>query len=287
VDFVPVPPDQPIGPGVRGDVLLARFWGRPDLAPLLDRGVRWMHVLSMGVDRFPLHLAEGRLVTCSRGANAVPVAEWAFAMLLAFEKRLPGSWVQVAPARWGATVPLGTLAGKRLGLVGVGAIGQQLARRAHAFDLEVLAVRRSDHAPPEGIGLAASLPDLFARSDHVVVAAPATAETHHLIDAEVLAASAPGLHLVNISRGSLVDQDALREALDAGLLAGASLDTVDPEPLPPDHWMYRHPGVRLSPHVAWSSPSSRDRLVGAFSDNLRRWLDGEALEGVVAPAAGF
>jgi phosphoglycerate dehydrogenase-like enzyme len=97
----------------------------------------------------------------------------------------------------------------------------------------------------------------------------------------------PGVHLVNVARGSLVDQDALHAALDDGRVALASLDAVDPEPLPDGHWMYAHPRVRLSPHVSWSMPGAADVLLDAFLDNLRRWRAGEPLSGVVDRAAGY
>jgi phosphoglycerate dehydrogenase-like enzyme len=132
-----------------------------------------------------------------------------------------------------------------------------------------------------GITLVSSLTELLGRADHVVIAAPATAETYHLIDADALAACKPGVHMVNIARGSLVDQDALLDALDRGQVAAASLDVVDPEPLPAGHRLYDHPRVRLTPHVSWSSPDTIVRTVEMFVDNLRRYRAGEPLEGIV------
>jgi phosphoglycerate dehydrogenase-like enzyme len=97
----------------------------------------------------------------------------------------------------------------------------------------------------------------------------------------------PGAHLVNVSRGSLVDQDALRTALDDGRIARASLDTVDPEPLPAGHWLYEHPQVLLSPHLSWSMPGAFDLLLDTFIANLRHLQRGEALEGLVDFASGY
>jgi phosphoglycerate dehydrogenase-like enzyme len=135
--------------------------------------------------------------------------------------------------------------------------------------------------------MAASLSDLVGSADHVVIAAPATPETRYLFDADAFAAMKPGIHLVNISRGALVDQDALRVALDNGTVARASLDTVEPEPLPEGHWMYTHPRVRLSPHISWSMPGAWDIMFDTFVDNLRRYRAGEPLRGVVDIAAGY
>jgi phosphoglycerate dehydrogenase-like enzyme len=123
--------------------------------------------------------------------------------------------------------------------------------------------------------------------DHLVVTAPATPETHHLVGADVLDVLGPGAHLVNIARGELVDQEALRPALDDGRVALASLDTVTPEPLPEGHWLYEHPQVHLSPHISWSSPERYDRILGIFLEELARWEAGRPLENIVDVAAGY
>ena len=108
-----------------------------------------------------------------------------------------------------------------------------------------------------------------------------------MIDADVFAAAKPGLHLVNIARGSIVDQDALRSALDDGQVGLASLDTVDPEPLPAGHWLYDHDRVRLTPHISWAGPGSFTALAAAFTDNYRRYRAGEPLVGVVDIEGGY
>jgi phosphoglycerate dehydrogenase-like enzyme len=248
--------------------------------------VRWVHVLAAGVDKFPLELIGDRMLTCSRGASAPAIAEFVLATLLAFEKQLPEVWITEPPPHWNLA-GLGGLRGKTLGLVGVGAIGTEVARRALAFDMEVVALRRTDGPMPVPGMHRVGLHELLTRSDHIVVAAPATHATHHLIDAEAFNAMKRGAHLVNVARGTLVDQDALRAALDSGTLARASLDVVEPEPLPDDHWMYAHPKVRLSPHVSWSSPGTIDRTIDLFADNLRRWREGRPLHGRVDVDAGY
>jgi phosphoglycerate dehydrogenase-like enzyme len=253
----------------------------------LTPALKWVHVLAAGVDGFPLETVGDRLVTCSRGATAPAIAEFAVACMLAFEKQLPDVWLAEPPEHW-TLAGLGGLAGKTLGLVGVGAIGTEVARRALAFDMEVLAHRRTAATPPvKGMARANSLADLLGRSDHVVVAAPATPATHHLIDGSAFADMKPGAHLINVARGALIDQDALHVALDDGTVARASLDVCEPEPLPAGHWLYSHPQVRLSPHVSWSSPRSMPRTIELFAENVRRWQRGEPLDGVVDVAAGY
>lgn len=268
-------------------VLLTLPTERPALERYLAGEVRWVHVLAAGVDGFPLDVLDGRTLTCSRGATAPAIAEFVLAAMLAFEKDLPAQWVSEEPERWNFA-QLGGLAGRTLGLIGIGAIGSEVARRALAFDMEVIAVRRTGRPSPEvRVTVVPSVADLLGRSDHIVVAAPATAATAHLLDAAAFAVTKPGAHLVNVARGTLVDQDALRLALDEGIVAMASLDVVDPEPLPDGHWMYTHPRTRISAHVSWSSPSTLDRTIGIFVDNLRRFGRGEALRATVDPVAGY
>ena len=287
VEFVCVPRQGDLGDEASGDVLLTIPRGYPNLAELLDRGVEWVHVTSTGIDGFPLELLGDRVMTCSRGASAIAISEWCLAMMLAFEKDLPGVWLREPPERW-FTAELGALYGKTLGLIGLGGIGSAVARRALAFDMRVLAVRRTvAPSPLEGVEIAASLADLLARSDHIVVAAPATAATRHLLDADALAAAKPGAHIINIARGDLIDQDALRAALDTGHIARASLDTVEPEPLPEGHWLYGHPKVRVSAHVSWCMPDSWDLLMAPFADNLHRRLNALPLQGIVNPNEGY
>jgi phosphoglycerate dehydrogenase-like enzyme len=282
-----VAPDAEFGaPPGQAEILVTLLHDRPDIASMLD-GVRWVHVLGAGVDGFPLDQLGSRILTCSRGASAPAIAEFVLATMLAFEKHLPGVWIDEPPARWNFA-QLGGLRGRVAGVVGLGAIGIEVARRALAFDMQVLAFRRRDvPSPVPGVELAGSLEELLAQSDHVVVTAASTPETRHLLDADAFAAMKPDAHLVNIARGPLVDQDALLAALDGGLLAGASLDVVDPEPLPAGHPLYSHPKVRLSPHVSWSSPETTRRTVELFAENLRRWRIGEPLQGSVDVAAGY
>ena len=128
---------------------------------------------------------------------------------------------------------------------------------------------------------------MLADADNLVLALPATPATRGIVGADALGRVKPGVHLVNVARGSLLDQEALRPALDDGRVALASLDTVEPEPLPEGHWLYTHPRVHLSPHVSWSFPHAFDLLIEPFVENLRRHAAGQPLLGVVDLAAGY
>jgi phosphoglycerate dehydrogenase-like enzyme len=247
-------------------------------------GIEWVHTASAGVDVYPHALFHGRTVTCSRGVMSVPIAEFVVATMLAADKRLPDVWSPDMPR---GDPQLGTLEGATLGLIGLGSIAEAVVERASAFGMEILAARRTERPSLIPGVTVAPLQEVAARADHLVVLAPATPATWHLVDDALLAAVKPGVHLVNVARGSLVDQDALMRALDDGRVRLASLDVTEPELLPDDHPLRAHPRVRISPHVSWSAPGMLGRSVERFIDNLRRYLAGEPLLGRVDPDAGY
>jgi phosphoglycerate dehydrogenase-like enzyme len=284
--LVAIPVEGDLPGDVRGDVLLTMAWGSPNLAQILARGVRWVHAYGTGVNAFPFQELRGIPLTCSRGASAIPISEWVIAMMLCCEKRLPEAWIHEPPEVWNI-FDLGGLYGRTLGLLGMGGIAQETAKRALAFGMKVIAHRRTARPSPVPGVEQVDFDALLARSDHLVIAAPATRETHHLIDRTALARTKRGVHLVNIARGDLVDQDALRTALDDGHVSLASLDTVSPEPLPAGHWLFTHPRVRLSPHCSWSGPGALDRLLDPFLANLERWLTGQPLADRVDVELGY
>lgn len=249
-------------------------------------GLRWIQLGSSGTDYYPDWLLDGPVVTSARASTADAVAEFAFAALLAAAKQLPHIWIsQREDWRW---TTLSLLQGSVLGLVGFGAIGRALALRAQAFGIKVIALRRTD-APfgLAGVERIGSLTELFAAADHVVLAAPATADTHHLINGEVLAAARPGLHLINVARGSLVDSAALLAAVDSGRIGLATLDVTEVEPLPEGHPFYSHPRIRLSPHLSALTDRSAATLAGVFLANLARYRDGATLHDVVDRRHGY
>ncbi len=280
-----LPGGHPVDPGIEGDVLLA--FHRSHALEGLRSPVPWVHLYGTGVDGLPQEVFEGRVVTCSRGAGAGPISEFVLACMLAFEKRLPQSWVSEPPEHW-SIAELGGLSGRNVSIIGLGGIGSAIARLALAFGTNVRAMRRTGApSPVAGVKIEHDIRDLVAGAHHVVVAAPSTSRTYHLVDRSVFDAMSDGAHLVNIARGALVDQDALRAALDSGRVGMASLDTCDPEPLPEGHWLYSHPKVRLSPHISWSSPEMDGRIFSLFVENVRARMEGKPMSGVVDPAEGY
>jgi phosphoglycerate dehydrogenase-like enzyme len=234
----------------------------------------------------PFDLVDDRILTCSRGASSLAISEFVLAAMLAFEKRIPEIWI-TGPDDW-ADVHLGQLSGRTLGLIGIGAIGEATAKRALAFGMEVAAYRHTQKPSPLGeVAIVPEMSDLLAISDHVVIAAPATEVTRHLLGTKAFASMKEGVHLVNISRGALVDQDALITALDGGRVAMATLDVTDPEPLPQGHPLYSHPRVRISAHNSWSSSSTMRTTMEMFEENFRLYASGQPLNGVVDTVAGY
>ncbi len=279
------PPD-----GLQADAMFGGYGGGDLLGPWLDSGVQWVQAPGTGIDNLPPILFEnGRTVTCARGVSAVPISEWVLAQILAWAKRLPETWLHGMPERWNVlTPPLDELDGQVLGLVGLGGIGAAVAQRALPFGMRVRAVRRTAApSPVAGVEMLTDTDELIASADHLVLAAPATSRTAHLLDARTFGLMKPGVHIVNIARGSLIDQDALRVALDDGRVGLASLDTVTPEPLPEGHWMFEHPKVHLSPHVSWSTSRMVERNVAIFVANLGRFIAGEPLDGVADADEGY
>jgi len=268
------------------DVLLSGQTERERLVSVITPEIRWVHVLQTGVDGFAFDVVTDKILTCSRGASSVAISEFVLASMLSFEKRIPEIWIDGA-GEW-ADTHLGQLSGRTLGLVGFGAIGIATAKRALAFDMSVVAFRRTDTPSPlPEVTIVSELNDLVSVPDHLVVAAPATGDTRHLIDARTFESMKTGVHLVNISRGALVDQDALLDALDDGRVAMATLDVTDPEPLTEGHRLYSHPRVRISPHVSWSAPETPRRTMELFEENFRLYVSQQPLNGIVDAIAGY
>jgi phosphoglycerate dehydrogenase-like enzyme len=250
------------------------------------RNLRWIQAVSAGIDEFPPWIFDVPLVTCGRGTNSAPIAEFVLAALLANMKKIPEIWIDNA-ANW-KLKDLGTLAGKTLGLVGYGSIGQAIAARALAFGMEIVATARTRNSGSDENGVRfAALDDVLAASDHLVIALPLTAATAGLIGRAAFARVKRGVHLVNISRGRIIDHDALLEALETGRVGAATLDVTEPEPLPAGHALYTHPRAKISPHLSWSDGQRGRSSAAFFAANLRRFIAGETLEGLVNPQAGY
>lgn len=268
--IIDMPDDRPaweVPP--EADLLICAFTGW-DLAPAekpaqWPHGLRHIHVLNAGVDKFPDWFFADVPVTCGRGVSSIAIAEFVMAAVLGREKKL------VELSRRGSGDPLPAIRGvkgKTIGLVGAGAIGRAIAERARAFGMTVLASTRSGRAP-EGLDVEiVPIEDLMRRSDHVAICAPLTEATRGMVDAGLLALAKPDLHLVNVARGELVDQDALLAALEENRLGFATLDVTVPDPLPAGHPLLGRADTMITPHISWMAEDNFDRLVSVTLDVL-------------------
>ncbi len=240
--------------------------------------------VAVGFDNIDVSAAteRGVWVTNTPGILHETTADFAFALLLAVARRIvpaerfarEGKW-----RTWSPTAFLGAdVHGATLGIVGLGQIGSAVARRARGFGMRVLYTARSRKpAAEESLGVEwADLDALLQRSDFVSLHVPLTPDTHRLMDRERIRAMRRGSYLVNTARGGIVDHDALVDAIADGHLAGAALDVTDPEPLPPDHPLYRFDQVLITPHIASASERTRARMAELAAENVVAVLAGRA-----------
>ena len=288
-EVVFIDPSKPLEENLEADCLLcvASFLDGVEQVIAATKGLKWIHVFGTGIDGFPLEALGDTILTSARGASAVQVAEWAFTRILAARKNLPENWISAPSPLWSIADNIGAVQGQTLSIFGFGSIGRELAKRALAFDMKVLAMTRQSPVSMDGVETADSLEALFAKADHLVLAAPATIETDNIVNTKTLNYLKPDAHLVNIARGSLVDENDLKLALESGKLARASFDAVQIEPLPADHWIYRHEKVFLSPHLAWCDMRVIDSISTSFLDNLVLFAKQEPLNNVVDKKAGY
>jgi phosphoglycerate dehydrogenase-like enzyme len=260
--------------------------------------LQWIHSTAAGVAQlmYPELRDSGIMVTNPSGIFSVPMAEHTIGLLLALARNFPDSvrgqgrcaWVQ--QELWGKPQHLTELNGQVLLIVGFGSIGREVARRARAFDLRVWGVTRSgkgDHTLAEKIVAAKDLTAVLPEADYVLIAAPETLETKHLIGDGELARMKPGARLVNVGRGSLLDEAALIRALETGKLGGAALDVTQIEPLPADSPLWKAPNLFITPHTSAVSDRLWPRETALLIELLELWFAGKELFNQVNFTKGY
>jgi D-2-hydroxyacid dehydrogenase (NADP+) len=268
-----------IGPLDRADGLV---WldPSPDGFPELPDAVRWVQLPSAGVELWLDRIDRERRWTSAAPAFGHAVAEHALALMLAGTRRL----ADFARAERWEHLPVATLEDATVAIIGAGSIGGALIELLEPFRAEVVAVTRRGRdgtLPIDRVG------EVWPRAHFVVIAAPATAATRHLIGAPELAAMREDAWLVNVARGALVDTDALVAALAAGEIGGAALDVTDPEPLPDGHPLWTEPRALITPHVANPDATLRRDLARLVRENVARLAAGEPLSSPIDPDAGY
>jgi phosphoglycerate dehydrogenase-like enzyme len=260
--------------------------------------LKWLHSTAAGVAQlmYPELRASGIAVTNASGVHTVPIAEHVLGLLLAMARRFPSAFRHQAARHWGQQdiwdepARPRELRGATLLVVGLGAIGREIARLSRAVGLRVIAVTRSGHALPkfaERVEPASALDALLSEADFVVLAAPETPETHHLMNAARLARMKPSAYLLNVARGSLVDELALFTALREHRIAGAALDVASEEPLPESSPLWTLENCFLTPHLSGASDALWERQAELLFDNLDRWFSGRDLRNRVDLNRGY
>jgi D-2-hydroxyacid dehydrogenase (NADP+) len=252
--------------------------------------LRWLQTFNAGVDHpiFAELLGRGIRVTTAAGTAAVPIAHSAITGLLMLARGFP-AWIKAQQAHtWlqfrGSQGPA-DLAGQTLCVLGMGSIGAEIARLAQALGMHVVGIRRSPRMPADPVAemhTPAALAEVLPRTHWLAIACPLTDETRRLVDAPMLARLPRGARVLNVARGEIVDQAALIQALERGHLAGAYLDVFEKEPLPSESPLWDLPNVIVTPHNCGASSGNDGRVMTLFSDNLARWLNGQALVNEVA-----
>lgn len=263
--------------------------------------LKWWQLQGAGADSLPPEVAaQGVAVTNASGVHAEPISEHLLANMLAFSRDLPGAFRYQKAHRWHyeSPPPVFELAGKRVLLLGTGAIGAAFARKAKALGMKVVGIRRSggssssaeageERSPFDRLSGPEAVNRELPHADFLVITLPLTAETRGLIGEHELARMPKSSYVLNIGRGPIIEQNALIAALRDGTISGAGLDVFDPEPLPEDSPLWDMDNVIITTHYAGLTPKYSQRLWSIFLDNLARYVAGEELKNTVDLKKGY
>ncbi len=278
------------------------LYGIPDVKPAaLARTVeanpklRWVMTMAAGggsqvvAADLPAASFERIVFSTSAGAHGIPLAEWAVFGIFAGCKELPRLQRQQRAHEWPTRIVGRPIEGSTVLIAGLGGIGQQVAKRCRALGMKVLGVKRSvsdvDHV--DEVHALDDLASIVGRADHIVLTLPGTVQTEKLVNAELLAKAKPGVTVVNVGRGTVIDQDALIGALQSGQVGFAALDVFEREPLEADSPLWDLDNALLSPHSGGLDSKEDARICEIFCDNLRAYLAGRPLSNLVDPGLGY
>jgi phosphoglycerate dehydrogenase-like enzyme len=255
--------------------------------------LRWIQAISAGVDHLTGSDAwqSRAIITGVSGIHATPIGEFVMALMLMLAKNTPLAFEMMKTRNW-KRYEAHTLRGRTVGIVGLGHIGREIARLSKAFGMIVLATRRSTRQPGRARNVDLLLPQkhmkqLLSRSDYVVLSVPLTPDTRHIIGEAELKAMKRTAFLINIGRGSLIDEEALIRTLDEKRIAGAGLDVTYKEPLPKESRLWDFNNVILSPHISGGREDYMLHATRLFCENLRRFLRGKRLLNVIDRKRGY
>lgn len=260
----------------------------------LAKRLKWIHSRIVGVDWLLAiqELAESDvIITCSRGIHPIQASDHAFALILALSRKLHIFMRFQREKKWDRTPAVDELAGKTIGIIGLGAIGTEIARKAKCFGMKVMATKRKPVSPPAFVDELLPTKDLhklLTKSDFVVLAVPLTPETAEMIGERELRFMKKEAYMINIARGEVVQEEKLIKALKEGWIAGAGLDAFVHEfPLPPESELWDLKNVLITPHIAGETRKYLDKAIPLFRENLKRFLNKQPMINVVDKKVGY
>lgn len=272
------------------DILLT--WGAVDIRPLYQAApkLKWIHALSAGVEKLTFEelKASNTLLTNSRGIHGIPISEHVLAMMLAFTRGLNLFIRQQSHKQWKRTT-VDEIYDKTIGIVGLGSIGREIAKKAKGMGMRVVASKQTITTElfVDKLYAATDLHELLATADFVVVALPLLKETTNLFTLKEFAVMKPSAYFINIARGAVVNQTDLVTALNQGLIKGAGLDVFEQEPLSETSPLWDMSNVIITPHLAALSPNYMDRAIKLFTDNLSRFIQHKEMLNVIDKHKGY
>ena len=274
-------------------IIMGSHYKQPiaDLLKKSAKKLRWIQAGSDGLDKFVIPgIPDGVVITNTSGTKGRTISEHAMGLWIALHQKIHEFERLRISREWEAyrdkmRKETGSIEGHTLVLMGYGNIGKEIARKAKAFDTQVIAVNRSGTGDGEAdrIVKIENVHDVLPEADALIFCMPFTKVTRGLIGKAELDLMKPSAVIVNVARGELIDTDAMVEALKGGKLAGAGIDVTDPEPLPADHALWDLENVIISPHVAGHGGPLYERLGELYTENIERFIRGDELINVVNP----
>ncbi|WP_257984248.1 D-2-hydroxyacid dehydrogenase [Neobacillus cucumis] len=259
------------------------------------KNVKWVHSISAGLDAMLTDDVKNSdvIITNAKGCTSVPIAEHTIALISAFAREVPTMVRKQRTQEWCKMLPVRTLAGSTVGIIGYGEIGYEIAKRCKGLEMKVIGCRRNpdkknkEHEPADEVVGMDRVDEVLSKSDYVVVALPSTEETIHYMNKDRFEKMKKDSYLINVGRGNTMVEEDLVECLKSGKIAGAGLDVFEVEPLPKDHPFWYMDHVIVSPHNAYNSDNHSERVMNLILENLKRFYEGKQLLNIVDKNLGY
>ncbi len=254
--------------------------------------LEFLQLQSAGAEGYISSLPQGAILANATGAYGLAISEYMVGMIFGIYKKLPQYYANQLQSIWQDMGPVRQITGETVLVLGAGDIGHEFARRMHALGCYTIGIRRRSAAPSDGFDemhLVKDLPTLLPRADILAMCLPSTSETRQIINSEKLALMKSGATLINVGRGNAVDTAALADALNTGKLYAAALDVTDPEPLPPEHPLWKAKNVYITPHISGGRhlAETARRVKTICLNNLRAFISGDDIKNIVDLKTGY